>query len=114
MNTLLSSVVAALVGAASNFADSVGASLASGFQAIVTGFMPKERVILLDVKKTYMDTYSAKKAAGASEIEAIEQGFTAGANTFANEEGAFMKDECMAVLTLVKSSLMSAAGLKTA
>jgi len=111
---MFEAIIAALKAVALNAAQSIGASLAIGFSAIAAGFMPAEKQILVDTKAAFYNEYDAQKAAGASEINAIENAATAALNKFGSEEGAFMVQEVRATITLLVSSLKSAAGLKPA
>lgn len=109
---ILNGILAALRAAAATAVSSFGAALALGLNAIAAGFLPAEREILVKAKAAFMTAYDAKKATGASEIDAIEGAATACYNEFCHDEATFMVDEVKAVITLTVSSLKSAAGLK--
>jgi hypothetical protein len=111
---MFAAIIAALKAVALNAAQSIGASLAIGFSALAAGFLPAEKQILVDAKTEFYNTYDAQKTAGASELDAIENSATAALNKFGSEEGAFMVQEVRATITLLVSSLKSAAGLKDA
>lgn len=109
---MFESLISTLRNAALNLAVSVGASLALGFSAIVAGFLSDEREVLLSVKKKFIEAYDALKASGSDEINAIEGAATAAYNEFCHDEAEVLVKEADAVITLLASSLKSAAGLK--
>lgn len=109
---MFASIIAALRAIATNAMDSVGAALMHGLSAIASGFLADERTILVNAKAKFSDSYEALKADGKSEIDAIEGAATATLNQFCADETAEMAKEVSALLTLLVSSLKSAAGLK--
>lgn len=109
---MFASIIAALKAIATNAMDSVGAALMHGLSAIASGFAADERVILVNAKAKFSNSYEAAKAGGAGELDAIEQAATATLNQFVNDEKAEMAKEVDALVTLLVSSLKSAAGLK--
>lgn len=109
---MFASIIAALKAIAQNAMDSVGAALLHGFSAIASGFLADERVILVNAKAKFSNSYEAAKTGGASELDAIETAATATLNQFCSDETAEMSKEVSAMVTLLVSSLKSAAGLK--
>ena len=90
---------------------SVGAAVAAGFATIVMSFTTDQRTILLNVKQKFLDSYNARKSAGASEIDAIEGAATDAYNEFCNEEGKEFSVEAGATIILLESCAKSAAGI---
>lgn len=109
---MFASIIAMLKAIAINAMDSVGAALMSGLSAIASGFLADERLILVNAKATFSDSYGALKAEGKSDLDAIEGAATATLNKFCSDEKAEMAQEVSAIITLLVSSLKSAAGLK--
>lgn len=83
----LGTLVSALTSALLARVESIGGSLALSFGSLVMGYTADERQILLNAKQHFLDAYHAAKAAGADELNAIEQAATSAYNSFANEEG---------------------------
>jgi hypothetical protein len=102
---------ASLAAALASRFSSVGAAIASGFVTILLGFTADQRDILLDVKQHFHDKYMELKAAGKSEIDAIEGAGTAAWNTFCSDEKAEFHKEKDAVITLLVSSAKQVAGV---
>lgn len=90
---------------------SVGAAVAAGFSTILMSFTADQRSILLDVKQTFSDKYSALKAAGGSEIDAIEGAATAAYNQFCGDETKEFRQEAAATITLLESAAKQAASI---
>ena len=90
---------------------SVGAAVAAGFATVVMSFTTDQRTILLNVKQKFADSYAARKADGASEVDAIEGAATDAYNEFCNEEGKEFSVEAGATIVLLESSAKSAAGI---
>ena len=109
---MFASIIATLKAIAVNAMDSVGAALLNGFSAIASGFLADERPILVNAKAKFSDTYEALTAEGKSPLDAIEGAATATLNQFCADETAEMAAEVSALVTLLVSSLKSAAGLK--
>jgi hypothetical protein len=107
----LTAFLQALAAALLTKLSSVGAALAAGFTAVVIGFTEDERAVLVEVKQTFLDEYNKRKAAGTSEIDAIEGAGTAAWNKFCADESAEMAKEADAIITLLVSSAKSAAGI---
>ncbi len=108
----LSVIIGALKAAVLSIASSVGAAFASGLTTIGMGFLAHERTIGANVMAKFHDTYAEAKASGVGEIDAIEQAATASYNEFCHAEVVEFKAEAEAIITLLTSSLKSAAGLK--
>lgn len=108
----VSAILAALKAAVLSIATSVGAAFASGLTTIGIGFLADERAIGVKVFQVFHDSYEAAKAAGKSELDAIEEAGTAAFNTFCHEEATEFVKEADALITLLVSSFKSAAGLK--
>lgn len=107
----LSVFIAALEAAVLARLSSFGTAFAAGLGAIGIGFLAHERTIGVNVMAKFHDTYTAKKAAGESEINAIEEAATAALNEFCADEAKEFTDEARAIITLLKSSAQSAANL---
>ena len=110
---MFASIIATLKAIAINAMDSVGAALMSGLSAIASGFLADDRAILVNAKAKFSDTYEALTAEGKSPLDAIEGAATATLNQFCADEKAEMAQEVSALVTLLVSSLKSAASLKT-
>lgn len=105
-------ILAALKSAVMTAVASIGASFLSGLSVIGQGFSNDERAIGAKVQQKFHDVMDAALAAGKSEIDAIEEGATAAYNEFCHDEVTEFKAEASAIITLLASSLKSAAGLK--
>lgn len=103
----------AVIEPAINYAEkeiaSIGAAFASGLSIIAQGFLPAQRVVLTNVIAFWQAHYKANIAAGQDFINAVENASTAALNEFAGEEAAEGRKEIMAILTLLESSVKSAA-----
>lgn len=90
---------------------SFGAAFLAGFSVIGMGFLADEKAIGVAVMEKFHATYDTSKAAGKSEIDCIEEAATAAWNEFCSDEGKEFWKEADAIITLLKSSAQSAAGL---
>lgn len=90
---------------------SFGAAFLAGFSVIGMGFLADEKAIGVAVMAKFHDTYAAAKTSGKDEIDCIEEAATAAYNEFCHDEVLEFKKEADAIITLLKSSAQSAAGL---
>ena len=107
MQQFLSLLVAAIAARLS----SVGAALVQSMGVIFLQLETDERKIILDAKQTFHDEYARRKAAGESEIDAIEGGATAALNKFAHDEADEFHRFVGSVVTQVTYAAKKAAGL---
>lgn len=91
--------------------ESLGASLLASFSMLLMGYAAEERQIIADCKTFFHDTYTAKKAAGASEIDAIEQATTAALNKFAHDETSEFHKILSGIIDFAAGALKRAAGV---
>lgn len=87
---------------------SVGTAVIQGLAAIGIGWTNSQRGIAADVQDHFHAKYTAAKAAGASEIDAIEQAATSGYQTFCADETVLFAKEADALITLLESSAKAA------
>jgi NADH:ubiquinone oxidoreductase subunit K len=87
---------------------SIGAAFAAGFSTIAIGFAADERAIGAAVMAKFHESLDAAHKAGVSEVDAIEQAATAAYNEFCHDEVVEFRKEADAIITLLRSSFMSA------
>jgi hypothetical protein len=90
---------------------SFGAAFMAGLSVIGMGFLADERAIGVAVMEKFHATHDAAVAAGKSQIDAIEEAATAAYNEFCSDQTKEFWKESDAIITLLKSSAQSAAGL---
>lgn len=107
----LSIFIAALKAALLAKLTSFGAAFMAGLSVIGMGFVADERAIGVACMAKFHDAHDAAAKAGKTELEAIEEAATAAYNEFCSDQAKEFWKECDAIITLLKSSAQSAAGL---
>lgn len=105
--------LAALGAALMSRLESVGGSLAISFGTLLMGYTADERVIFLNAKQKWVDTYNAGKAAGKDEINAIEDATTATLNEFCADEKAELSKVVTGIVTFLEGAAKRVAGVLT-
>jgi len=91
--------------------ESIGGALAISFGTLLMGYAADERQIILDAKQFFLDTYHAKKDAGADDLNAIEEAATAALNKFCHDEENEFHKILGGVMDLMAGALKRAAGV---
>ena len=83
---------------------SVGSALLASVGPIFNSFIPAQQRVITQIQAFWQAKHAAAIAAGASEIDAIEQATTASLNEFIAEEGAEFNQEKTAFITILSSA----------
>lgn len=106
--TILSAIIAPLENWAEQKLASIGASFLSAMGVIFNTFENDQRAIAANVIAFWQHKHADARAAGASEIEALEQASTAALNEFFNEERADLQKVVSMTVTALEVSVGNA------
>ncbi len=104
MNAILAAlktIIAPLEEYAEQKLESIGAAFLSAMAVIFNGFTNDQRAIGTKVAAYWQQKHDDLRAAGKSELEAVEEASTAALNEFFNEEG----DEFRKIVSLTVTAL---------